>query len=122
MGWIMAVPGKMEYTITEKGKYAIVAMSGPVNALHTPRLRTSLHDLMKKEFSVFIIDFAGVNYMDSSGIATLVEAYQLAHEKGARLVLSSVHHEHVQHLFEITRLNDLFDFYDSPEAAMETLK
>ena len=55
--------------------------------------------------------------MDSSGVATFVEAMQLARRKGSRLVLCDLQ-ERVRSIFEIARLDMVFTIVDSTEEAL----
>jgi anti-sigma B factor antagonist len=52
-----------------------------------------------------VVDLAQVPYMDSSGVATFVEAMQIARRVGSKLVLCALQ-ERVRSIFEIARLDD----------------
>ncbi len=102
----------MELDVTTEAAYTAVRISGPIIATHSPELRTLIAETFKSGKSM-IIDISCCDYMDSSGIATLVEGVQLADTKGAKFILTGAFSEKVKHLFEITRLDALFDEYHS---------
>jgi len=96
----------------------IITVSGPVNAAQSPRLREAIGEAFKKDVQAVIIDMNGVDYMDSSGLATFVEAVQKAEERGAKFAILGNVRERIQHLFEITRLEGLFLRFQSKEEAL----
>lgn len=59
-----------------------------------------------------IVDLAGVPYMDSSGVATLVEAMQIARKKDTALVLCGLQPK-VRSIFEIARLDRVFTIVET---------
>ncbi|MHC4429252.1 MAG: STAS domain-containing protein, partial [Planctomycetota bacterium] len=63
-----------------------------------------------------VIDLSGVPYMDSSGVATLVEAMQIARRTGSKLVLAALQ-EKVRSIFEIARLDMVFSIVNSVDDA-----
>jgi len=54
------------------------------------------------------VDLSGVSYIDTSGLATLVEAVRIARKQGTRLILGGIH-DQPRYFFEITHLDRLFD-------------
>ena len=65
----------MAYEIRSEGDAIVVALSGEVDLESSPKVRGVLLDSVREKRSV-LVDMAGVSYIDSSGIASLVEAYQ----------------------------------------------
>jgi len=64
-----------------------------------------------------IFDLCDVPYMDSSGVATLVEAMQVARRYRGVVVLCGLH-ERVRSIFEIARLDMVFKIVDSVDDAL----
>ena len=67
-----------------------------------------------------IVDLSGVTYMDSSGIATLVEGLQSSMKQGIAFRLADLHPA-VLDVFKLARLDTVFQVYDSIEDAMTDL-
>ncbi len=63
-----------------------------------------------------IIDLSEVPYMDSSGVATLVEAMQIARRNSTNLVLCALQSK-VLSIFEIARLDMVFKIVDTLDEA-----
>ncbi|MBI1389184.1 MAG: anti-sigma factor antagonist [bacterium] len=104
----MAERGPMELDVSDDGAVVVVRISGPVSAAHSPELRTIISGSFQKGKSV-IVDLGGCEYMDSSGLATLVEGVQLAEHNKKSFLVTGEFDDKVKHLFEITRLDELFE-------------
>ncbi len=97
---------------------AIVQPAGDINLASSPQLRTALQAAVAQEKLRTVIDLAGVGYMDSSGVATLVEALQSTRRNGTKLVLCCMT-ERVRAIFQIARLDAIFTIVDDLPAARE---
>jgi anti-sigma B factor antagonist len=56
----------------------VLCVGGEVDLNSSPELRAAMSPHLKKKKKALIVDLSGVSYMDSSGIATLVEAMKIA--------------------------------------------
>lgn len=105
----------------EEGGFEIIENDGAINAANSPILRKAIKNAFKKSNRGVICDMAHVTYMDSSGVATMVEGVQIAEQLNKHFILTGVQNEQITHLFEITRLTDLFSQYDSPSEAIQQI-
>ncbi len=94
----------------------LVAVAGDINYARAPQLRSQLMDLLKTPRPRLVIDLADVDYMDSSGVATLVEAMQVQRKAGHKMVLCRLSAK-VRGIFEIARLDTVFTLVDDVPAA-----
>jgi anti-sigma B factor antagonist len=94
----------------------IVRPNGEIDLSCTPVLRSRLSAVQQAKPSRLIIDLSAVPYMDSSGVATLVEAMQIARRNGSKLVLCALQAK-VLAIFEIARLDMVFTIVASIEEA-----
>lgn len=85
-----------------------IDVQGEVNFQSAPELRARLHTLLAQRPSCLHVDLSKVPYMDSAGVAVLVEALQTQRRRGLRLELSGLQ-SRVRSLFEIARLQSLFN-------------
>lgn len=92
---------------TRLGRAAVVAPSGEVDMHESPRLRSALLDAIARAPAAVVVDLAGVTFIDSSGVATLVEAMKLAKAAGLTLVLAGMS-ENVRNVFALARLDKFF--------------
>lgn len=94
-----------------------VAPQGDVDLSKSNTLRSSLHEVVNSTSNQIIIDLHAVPYMDSSGVATLIEALQLAKKSGKELSLCNIT-EGVQSIIELSRLDMIFAIFESRESAL----
>jgi anti-sigma B factor antagonist len=92
---------------------------GEVDLTASPVLRQELKKLQGDRPQRLIVDLSQVPYMDSSGVATLVEAMQIARKNNTKLVLCGMQQK-VRSIFEIARLDTVFAI--APDAAQALTK
>ena len=109
-------PDHIEVRTTRLSDGYILQPVGDVDLSRAPSLRTSISDVQRGKPKRLVIDLHEVPYMDSSGVATLVEAMQIARKSGGRLILCGLQ-TRVRSIFEIARLDSVFTIVDSAEKA-----
>lgn len=104
--------GVDDVVVVEQGTpRARVRVGGEVDIATCPLLDETIARLCDEEVDVLDIDLAGVTFMGSSGLASLLRAQRLAQAAGGRVRLvrpSGV----VRDLLEMTRLLDRFEVDD----------
>ena len=108
----------MQVEVSEQGDAGLIAVSGEVDLYTSPELRKAITRLCKKKLPVVVINLAGVNYMDSSGVATLVEGLQLTGKYKGRFCLVGLGPT-VREVFELARLDRVFSIFETNEQAFE---
>lgn len=98
-------------------KQVVIDVAGDVDMGHSAAFQQCLSDVMAKAPAHVILDLAGVEYMDSSGIASLVKLHSQAKAAGAALSLVAVH-RNVQSILQITHLDGMFKVFDTAEEAI----
>ncbi len=73
--------------------------------------------MVAKKPQVLVVDLEKVTYMDSSGLAVLIEAMQNVQKYGGKFALATVQ-ESVKHIFEIARLDQVFQIFDHVDTAL----
>jgi anti-sigma B factor antagonist len=87
----IAIPSSsnLEISVDQVGKDATVRLSGRVDVDSSPDLRDRLRTLLSEESlpETIIVDLASVSYIETSGVATLIEALRIArhHQTNFRL-------------------------------------
>ena len=99
----------MNFEINNRGNVAIIALSGDIDLETSPQVRTALLDCVSLKGTV-IVDLAAVSYIDSSGVASLVEAFQNARKGETRFALAAVS-EAAMRVLELARLDKVFSIY-----------
>lgn len=86
----------------------LVRLDRDIDLNTSPVLREALMGIAATETpSRLVIDLSGVSFMDSSGVATLVEILRAQQGAGGRLILAGLQ-PRVRGIFEISRLDTLF--------------
>ena len=111
-------PAPPELDIEWIDKDVVVRITGDINAARAPLVQQPLLELLDKNPGRIVVNFQGVAYMDSAGLASFVKLLSRARKKGAELYLVSLSKMLVG-LFEITRLDTVFQIFDTEEAALE---
>jgi anti-sigma B factor antagonist len=93
----------------------IVELSGEIDLERSPELRQLLDSRAKARTPALALDFRDVSFIDSSGLATLVEYCRKAREYEGRFAIFGLS-ERVRTVFEIVRLQEFLALYDSLEA------
>ena len=108
----------IDINIVRNGPCSIVEVQGDIDLKTSPELRFAILDLFEKRGQErVILDLRGVNYIDSSGIASLVEGLQEAKKKKARFILSGLN-ESPRRVLELTRLTGVFEVTQTVEEAL----
>jgi anti-sigma B factor antagonist len=88
------------------GPQPTVCVAGRITVDSSPRLRTVLLAVIR-ESPGLVIDMSGVTHMNTSGLATLLEILDRAHERSVRLRLSGISGQ-PRKLAELTELDQIF--------------
>ena len=91
---------------------------GEININNSPQLRKAFDDIIKRNEKKILVDFSKVSYIDSSGLATLIEMHQRLKKTGGKLRFSGMDQK-VKNVFEITKLHKLFEIFDTQEMALK---
>jgi anti-sigma B factor antagonist len=90
----------------ESGGKLVVRVHGEVDLYSSPELRTAIAKAIPKAEAGVGVDLSGVEYMDSSGVATLVEGLRSSAAKPFVLVAPS---QPVMNVLQLSRLDSVFD-------------
>jgi len=99
----------MKHTVRLEQDTAVVVLEGDVDLEHSPAARKVLLECLQQGRHV-LVDMSGVSYIDSSGVASLVEAFQNARRKGTRFALAAVSSSALR-VLELARLDKVFTIY-----------
>ena len=99
---------------------AVVQLSGEIDLHQSPALRSVLAVHAEAQRPALLLDFSAVEYIDSSGLATLVEYVQKSTPHGGKLALGGVS-ERVKTVFDLVRLGEIFPVHASLAEARASL-
>jgi len=98
----------------------IVALQGEVDMHVSPQVREALLSVFKKNAKGILVDLSEVTFMDSSGIATLVEGLRWSKNEGTRFILVGLQ-DTVSHTLKLAKLDSFFEIFPSQEEALGTV-
>lgn len=84
-------------------------------------LRDTVKRLIEEKNTHLVLNLAGVTYIDSGGLGTLVGLYTTAQNAGGSLKLASLT-QRVGDLLQVTKLVTIFEVFDSEEQAIESFR
>lgn len=112
----MSAERRMTHEIRHRNGTAVVTLRGDVDLEHSPAARELLLSCVRSGRHL-TVDLSGVEYIDSSGIASLVEAFQEARKRGSRFTLAAVSPAALR-VFELARLDRVFVIHATLEEAL----
>ena len=92
-------------------------LEGEIDLHVSPEVAESLRTITAKKPKVLVVDLTKVTYLDSSGLAVLIEGMQNVQEYGGKFALAHVQ-ESVHHIFEIARLDQVFQIFPDVDSAL----
>jgi anti-sigma B factor antagonist len=101
----------MECSIKSEAGYDLLRVTGEVDLQYSPQLREKILASLKAG-NPLLIDLGGVGYIDSSGIASLVEGFQTAKSSKLEYGLLNISKTALQ-VLTLTRLDKIFKLYTS---------
>ena len=106
--------------INEKksGDINVYCINGEIDITTSPDVRKMFDRVTKDKVSKIVLNLEKVNYIDSSGLATLVEGLQRMRTYGGKMRLTNLSPK-VKSLFEITKLEKLFEIFPEEKQATE---
>ena len=108
----------MNVKLFEQEGVVVFQVTGEINISTSPEFRKLFEKEQKKKI---VIDFEKVTYIDSSGLATLVEVLKKTKIQGGSLGLATMS-DKVKSLFEITKLDKLFSIFQNQTDAVNGVK
>ncbi len=109
----------MTFTVTQSGDVSIVEVEGQLIVSNRQELKQKVLDHLEKGARKVLVDFGRTSYIDSSGLGVLVSLAKRMRELGGDLRLANLNDD-LQTLFELTKLDTLFQISESRERALES--
>ncbi|WP_320171539.1 STAS domain-containing protein [Maridesulfovibrio sp.] len=99
----MAAGWKMESSVED----VLIKISGEVDFTGTPQLREELHSFVKQTAGDVRVDLSELDYLDSSGLASLIELRKILTGDGRGVKIIAVT-DQVDRLLKLTQVKPLF--------------
>jgi len=108
------------FEVAHYGRWAAMRVTGEIDMATAPRLRQHVLTVTSRNPEGLVLDLDRVDFIDSTGLGVMVGAAKRMRmiEGGFRIVCSQ---KHLNELFRITRLDEVFDLYESLEDALDSV-
>ena len=108
----------MQISARHLDKITIFDVAGDIDLSTSPELRKALlRELRELHIPRVVLNLKAVRYIDSSGVASLVEGLKASRDVGARLILFGLNTT-VREVLQLSRLLKIFETYESEEQAV----
>ncbi|HAY77680.1 MAG TPA: anti-anti-sigma factor [Gemmatimonadetes bacterium] len=108
----------MSFQVSKVNDVTVIEVEGQLIVGNRNELKNKVLEEIELGEQTFVIDFANTAYIDSSGLGVLVSLSKNIREHGGELRLSSLS-EDLRTLFELTKLDTLFQIAEDKERALE---
>jgi len=99
---------------------ATVRLSGEFDIETSGTARDAILNIIKKSRMDVIVDMGGVIYLDSSGLATLIECYKEANQRGIQCAFANLN-DRVYKVVKVSRLHTVLPLFPSVESAVAAI-
>ena len=96
---------------------AVIELTGDVTAACETELMDAYREAGRADVRGIVLDFTGLDYMNSSGIGLLVTLLVRAKREGRQLSAYGLS-DHYRQIFELTRLDEVISVHDDEEGAL----
>ena len=110
-------PRHVEVGVRNKSEIAIIDLRGEINAFAEDSLNTAYSKAESSDPRAILLNFGGVDYINSTGIALIVGLLGRARESGNHLLACSLSDHYVE-IFSITRLADFMSVFPDEASAL----
>jgi anti-sigma B factor antagonist len=107
----------MGFEVMKDGDITVLDVEGQLIVGNRQELKQRVLDELESGERKFLIDFDRTGYIDSSGLGVLVSLSKKIREQGGELRLANLN-EDLRTLFELTKLDTLFQIADSRDQAL----
>ncbi len=104
----------------KKNGIIVLTLDGDVNAHTAPKLYREFEKLYDQGIRKLVVDLKKVTYLDSSGLATLINMLQRLRQNNGAMALANMI-DKVQYLFEISKIDMLMSIYQTQDDAISSL-
>ena len=102
------------------GKVNVLKLTGRLTPdEHEDVLLTNVKQLIEADEKYFLVDLSSVNYINSSGVGTIIQCFRLARSKSGDLKILNPS-QSVTHIIQVSKLDSIFEVFRDQAAAIES--
>lgn len=100
----------------------VIDVPAKLNIEKTNEFRNDIYNALEADLKNMVIDFSNCDFIDSAGLGVLVSSYKKAMEQKGNLKLAAINNPKVLKIFQLTRLDKVFDIYPTLEEAIHSFE
>jgi len=109
----------MHIATRQQGTSTVVDVQGDIDLYNSPEVRKIiLEELKEKKVARLIVNLSGVRYIDSSGVASLVEGLKVSRTMSSRFMLYGLSPA-AREVLELSRLIRVFEVFATEQEALQ---
>lgn len=108
----------MQLNTRRSARVTVMDISGEIDLASSPQLRTALlREIKELKTPRVVLNLNAVSYIDSSGVASLIEGLKASRDAGARFALFGLSTT-VREVMQLSKLVKIFEIYDNEDQAI----
>ena len=109
----------MQIAIRKLDQITIVDVSGDIDLSNSPELRkVILHEFRELRIPRVVLNLSGVRYIDSSGVASLLEGLKASRDLKSRFMMYGLNAK-VTQVLQLSKLLTFFEIFENEEQALK---
>jgi anti-sigma B factor antagonist len=109
----------LEATVRQHESIAVLEMRGEIDSFGEEALNAAYAEAEERKPAAILLNFTGVDYINSTGIALIVSVLARARRSGIKVLTTGLSPHYVE-IFEITRLADFMTIFPDEATALAT--
>jgi anti-sigma B factor antagonist len=111
----------MDLRTTKSGEFILLMpVSRRIDVTCCRDFKSRITDLVKQGNHFFLLDLSQVDFIDSSGLGSMISILKTVSKNNGDMVLCNLNPA-VENLFTLTRMNTVFKTYSNEKEALESL-
>ncbi|HZS48181.1 MAG TPA: STAS domain-containing protein [Blastocatellia bacterium] len=108
----------MEISVKEDSAATIIQIKGDIDLYSSPKVRQTILNCVKSDnLGKILVDMTGVAYIDSSGVASLIEGLQLSNQRKRTFGIFGLS-QRARAVIELARLDKVFKIFTTEAEAL----
>ena len=112
----------MEIEVEKKHVGAVIKLKGNITGIpDDSKFNNAIQNLIAEKNKHIVVDFGEISYVNSTGLGIIVRGYHAVKAVGGNIKLASPNKK-MQNLIELTKLDTIFDVYESVDEALRSFE
>ena len=107
----------LEATVRQHGSIAVIEMRGEIDSFGEEALNAAYAEAEERKPAAVLLNFSGVDYINSTGIALIVGLLVRSRKAGSKVLTTGLSPHYVE-IFQITRLSDFMTIFPDEATAL----